>query len=71
MVSTYLTVLVAAFVVYLLRWRRKVRDLPPGPTRLPVIGSVLSMPAKLDSEKFSELGRVYSEYLSWAWLPKY
>jgi hypothetical protein len=60
--STYLSLLAAAFSLYYLQWRQRSKQYPPGPQRLPLIGSMLSMPAKLDAETFEELGSKYGAY---------
>ena len=51
------------FVVYWTNGQRQGRNLPPGPRKYPLIGSLLSMPSTLEWETFAKWGREYS--LSW------
>ena len=50
------------FVVYLMngRHRGRNRNLPPGPKKYPLIGSLLSMPSTLEWETFAKWGKEYS-----------
>ena len=48
------------FVVYWMNGQRQGRNLPPGPKKYPLIGSLLSMPRSLEWETFAKWGREYS-----------
>jgi hypothetical protein len=47
-------------VVYRRSGQPQRRHLPPGPKKLPFIGSVLSMPSKAEWETFAKWGKEYS-----------
>jgi hypothetical protein len=48
------------FVVYWTNGQRQRRNLPPGPRKYPLIGSLLSMPSTLEWETFAKWGQEYS-----------
>ena len=47
------------FVVYWVNGQRKGQNLPPGPKKYPLIGSLLSMPSTLEWETFAKWGHEY------------
>ena len=51
---------VTVLVVYWMNDQRQGRNLPPGPRKYPLIGSLLSMPRTLEWETFAKWGREYS-----------
>ena len=51
---------IVVFVVYWINGKRQGRHLPPGPRKLPFIGSLLSMPGRLEWETFAKWGQEYS-----------
>jgi hypothetical protein len=60
-VAIVITTLAAGvFVVYWMNGQRQGRNLPPGPKKYPLIGSVLSMPSTLEWETFEKWGKEYS-----------
>ena len=48
------------FVVYWMNGQRQGRKLPPGPTKYPLVGSLLSMPRTLEWETFAKWGQEHS-----------
>jgi hypothetical protein len=48
------------FVVYWMNAQGQGRNLPPGPKKYPLIGSLLSMPSTLEWETFEKWGQEYS-----------
>jgi hypothetical protein len=48
------------FIVYWMNVQRQGRNLPPGPKKYPLIGSVLSMPSTLEWETYGKWGKEYS-----------
>ena len=48
------------FIVYWMNGRRQGRNLPPGPKKYPLIGSVLSMPSTLEWETYGKWRKEYS-----------
>ena len=48
------------FIVYWMNGQRQGRNLPPGPKKYPLIGSVLSMPTTLEWERYRKWGKEYS-----------
>ena len=48
------------FVVYWVNGQRQGRNLPPGPKKYPLIGSLLSMPRTLEWETYAKWGQEYS-----------
>ena len=48
------------FIVYWMNIQRRGRNLPPGPKKYPLIGSVLSMPTTLEWETYRNWGKEYS-----------
>jgi hypothetical protein len=60
------TLLILSLFGAALLWRRsrqpqKNLPLPPGPTRWPLIGSLLEMPKVFEQETFKEWSRQYGE----------
>ena len=55
--------ILTVFVVYWMNVQRQGRNLPPGPKKYPLIGSLLSMPSTLEWETFGKCGKEYSQ--SW------
>jgi hypothetical protein len=51
------------FVVYWRSGQRQRRHVPPGPRKLPFIGSLLSMPTRAEWETFTKWGKEYSPCL--------
>ena len=49
------------FVVYWMNGQRQGRNLPPGPKKYPLIGSVLSIPSTLQWETFAKWEQEYSD----------
>ena len=64
MALTPLAVLLSTLTVFVVYWmnsgQRQGRNLPPGPKKHPLIGSLLSMPTSLEWETFAKWGREYS-----------
>ena len=54
---------IIVFVVYWISGQGQERHLPPGPRKLPFIGSLLSMPGRLEWETFAKWGQEYSPWL--------
>ena len=48
------------FIVYWMNGRRQGQNLPQGPRKYPLIGSVLSMPSTLEWETYAKWGKEYS-----------
>ena len=48
------------FIVYWINGQRQGRNLPPGPKKYPLIGSVLSMPSTLEWEVYRKWGKEHS-----------
>ena len=57
------TLIGTVFVLYWLNGQRGGRHLPPGPKKLPLIGSLVSMPSTLEWETFARWGKEYSSWL--------
>jgi hypothetical protein len=53
------------FIVYWMNGQRRGRNLPPGPKKYPLIGSLLSMPANREWETFAKWGKEYSPWCQW------
>jgi hypothetical protein len=58
----YTWVVLACVLPFLNRWRNRQRILPPGPRRLPILGSILHVPNELTSEYLSSLGEKYGTF---------
>ena len=55
---TFILGILTVFVVYYNQ--RQGRHLPPGPTKLPFIGNLLSMPKTLEWETYAKWGQEHS-----------
>jgi hypothetical protein len=51
----------ACVLSLLIRWRNREKLLPPGPQRLPLLGSALHVPTKLTAEYLMDLGERHSK----------
>ena len=63
MTITHLSFVLGTLTVFVVHWmnsRRQRQNLPPGPTKYPLIGNLLSMPSTLEWETFAKWGREYS-----------
>ena len=64
MTPTQLAFILSTLTVFVVYWmngqRRQGRNLPPGPKKYPLIGSLLSMPSTLEWETFAKWGQEYS-----------
>ena len=63
MTLTQLAVVLSTLIVFIVYWingQRQGRNLPPGPKRYPLIGSVLSMPSTLEWQTYKNWGKEYS-----------
>ena len=64
MTLTQLAFVLSTLTVFVVYWmsgqRRQGRNLPPGPRKYPLIGSLLSMPRTLEWETFAKWGKEYS-----------
>ena len=47
-------------IVYWMNGKGRARNLPPGPKKYPLIGSVLSIPSTLEWETYGKWGKEYS-----------
>ena len=67
MTLTQLAFVLSIVTVFVMYWmnasghRRQGRNLPPGPKKYPLIGSLLSMPSTLEWETFAKWGQEYSQ----------
>ena len=52
--------ILTVYVVYWMNVQRQGRNLPPGPKKYPLVGSLLSMPSTLEWETFAKWGQEYS-----------
>ena len=52
--------ILGVFVVYWRNGQHQQRVLPPGPRKFPFIGSLLSMPTRVEWETFTKWGKEYS-----------
>ena len=66
MTLTQLAFVLSTLTVFVVYWmsgqRRQGRNLPPGPRKYPLIGSLLSMPRTLEWETFAKWGKEYSPW---------
>jgi hypothetical protein len=61
MMLTQLALVLSTLIVFVVYWmNRQGRNLPPGPKKYPLIGSLLSMPTTLEWETFAKWGKDYS-----------
>ena len=62
MTLTQVAFVLSTLTVFVVYWmQRRGRNLPPGPKKYPLIGSVLSMPSSLEWETFAKWGQEYSD----------
>ena len=66
MTLTQLVLVLSTLTLFVVYWmngqRRQGRNLPPGPRKYPLIGSLLSMPTTREWEAFAKWGQEYSPW---------
>lgn len=62
--STLLLLVLVTALVTLLRWRNKPKNLPPGPTALPLVGNILTMDNRAPFKTFVKWSKSYGPVMT-------